>query len=51
MSSPCIRVCRLNQKKFCVGCKRSEQEIVDWMCYSEEKRQQIINELKDRKIK
>jgi len=31
VSSPCIRKCTLDQDNICVGCFRSEREIVGWL--------------------
>nr|WP_072754923.1 DUF1289 domain-containing protein [Thermomonas hydrothermalis] len=38
ISSPCIRVCRLDAEGLCVGCHRSREEIAAWMRWSEAQR-------------
>jgi|DEB0MinimDraft_10_1074344.scaffolds.fasta_scaffold16282_2 predicted Fe-S protein YdhL (DUF1289 family) len=46
--SPCIRVCRLENDE-CVGCKRTVDEIRDWMIMSEYEQKKLLYELKWRK--
>ncbi|NBQ34065.1 MAG: DUF1289 domain-containing protein [Gammaproteobacteria bacterium] len=50
ITSPCISVCKLNPRQFCIGCKRHEDEIRSWMSLSFEMRQAIIQDLEDRDI-
>lgn len=47
--TPCIRVCKLNNG-FCIGCKRTEDEISNWFWYTDEKRLQVVESLKMRVI-
>jgi predicted Fe-S protein YdhL (DUF1289 family) len=35
---------------YCIGCMRTEQEIMEWMSYSEEQQLQIMEDLKTRKF-
>lgn len=49
MKTPCIAVCRL-ENDYCVGCKRSREEIRKWMRYDDAKRTEIMEELKTRCI-
>ncbi len=47
--TPCIRICQL-QGNICIGCYRTIEEITNWLKYTDEQRQQIINLLDKRKI-
>jgi predicted Fe-S protein YdhL (DUF1289 family) len=47
--TPCVKICRL-QNGYCIGCKRSEEELSNWFWYTEEKRLQIMEELNMRVI-
>jgi predicted Fe-S protein YdhL (DUF1289 family) len=42
VESPCIHVCVLDEKDVCVGCDRSEDEIMRWSTMSDEEKQQIV---------
>jgi len=48
MESPCVRVCKLNKEDICIGCKRTREEIGQWMSYSSLQREIIIKKLKER---
>ncbi|QNL20632.1 DUF1289 domain-containing protein [Hyphobacterium sp. CCMP332] len=50
MDSPCIKICSINEKGYCAGCKRNIEEIANWMFYSREERQKISDSLERRKI-
>jgi len=51
--SPCISVCSLDIASdgtdYCVGCKRTQEEIFSWLTYSEDERKHIMETLKERK--
>ncbi len=48
--SPCIGLCLLSDdRKFCVGCYRTREEIVKWVKYSDKERSNIIGRLATRK--
>ena len=49
MESPCVACCRLNEEKFCVGCYRHMDEIVDWRKKTPEEYQQISLNIQKRK--
>ena len=36
--SPCTGVCTLDVQSLCVGCRRSQDEIRDWMIMSREEK-------------
>jgi uncharacterized protein len=49
--SPCIGICMIDPKGsgFCLGCKRTVEEIGRWMMLDDAERQRILNELPQRK--
>jgi predicted Fe-S protein YdhL (DUF1289 family) len=47
--SPCIKVCKLNIKGYCVGCFRKIDEITHWSAMTEEDRKVIMEVLPKRK--
>jgi predicted Fe-S protein YdhL (DUF1289 family) len=47
--SPCIKVCRIDDG-LCVGCKRTLDEIRDWMILSDYEQRKLIYELKWRQL-
>ncbi|CAC9620657.1 hypothetical protein [uncultured Gammaproteobacteria bacterium] len=50
IKTPCVGICKYNKQNFCVGCKRNSDEISGWINYSDEMRQAIMQDLKNRKI-
>jgi len=48
--SPCISICVFNEDDYCVGCKRSMNEISRWSRYSAEMRTAIILDLVERQL-
>lgn len=44
--NPCKRVCKLDDSQRCIGCGRTWEHIKNWYNYPDEKRHQIISELK-----
>ena len=49
--SPCIGICMIDPKGsgFCLGCKRTIEEIGRWMMLDDSERQRILDELPTRK--
>jgi len=49
--SPCIGICMIDPKGsgFCLGCKRTIEEIGRWVMLDDVERQRIIDELSTRK--
>lgn len=45
VSTPCIRLCKLDINGICTGCNRSWRQIADWSSYSEQKRLEIMESL------
>ena len=49
--SPCIGICTIDPKtRFCLGCKRSIEEIGRWMMLEDPERQAILDKLPGRKL-
>ena len=48
LASPCISLCRLNDKNICEGCFRTTEEIRNWVYLDDDQRQQIIEACSDR---
>lgn len=43
IKSPCINVCTYDENKVCLGCKRSEEEIIDWDIYSDAEKKIVMD--------
>ncbi|MDA8892179.1 DUF1289 domain-containing protein [Hyphomicrobiales bacterium] len=53
IASPCVGICmleKINDITSCTGCKRTPYEIRNWTILSDKEREDIMNELKNRKI-
>ncbi|MDC0603215.1 DUF1289 domain-containing protein [Aliiglaciecola sp.] len=50
VTSPCIRQCCLDKQDMCVGCFRKFDEILVWGSASDEKKTDILKNVKNRKI-
>jgi predicted Fe-S protein YdhL (DUF1289 family) len=48
--SPCIKICRIDNDGLCVGCKRTLDEIRDWMILSDYEQRKLLYELKWRQL-
>ena len=47
VNSPCINICEL-QNDYCVGCKRTIDEIINWQTLSDEEKAEIITQIQQR---
>ena len=45
LQSPCRARCKLNEDKICIGCLRSEAEIVNWGNASDDRKRAILARL------
>lgn len=45
---PCIGVCTLDNKRICLGCRRTQDEICEWRNASNDRRKEILKECKAR---
>lgn len=50
ISTPCIRICKLDENEVCVGCGRTRIEIMLWCDMKEDRRAEIMTTLNERKI-
>lgn len=49
VESPCTGICRLDpRREFCLGCKRSLDEIADWAMLSNPEKRAVLEALKER---
>lgn len=48
IESPCVNICRLDDRGLCIGCFRTAEEIGNWLNYSAARRKEIIDTLPDR---
>jgi len=49
--SPCIGICTLDQKTgYCLGCRRTIEEIGRWALLDDVQRQAVLDKLPARKI-
>lgn len=42
VASPCIKICRLDERQVCEGCGRSVAEIGEWLAASDARRLDIV---------
>ena len=47
--SPCIKVCTL-EDGICIGCFRTQDEIREWIIYTDEQKKVVLEKLEERKI-
>ncbi len=52
VTSPCIGICMIDPKGtgWCLGCRRTVEEIGRWMMLDDTERQRIVDELPQRKF-
>ena len=49
--SPCIGICTLDRKSgFCLGCKRTIDEVARWPMMDDDERRKVVEALKTRKL-
>ena len=41
--SPCVGICTVNANGLCEGCFRTLREISDWLAYSHEQREHLMD--------
>ena len=48
--SPCVNICKIDDKTgLCIGCNRNEDEIFNWIYFSDNKKKKILSTLKTKK--
>ncbi|NVK32931.1 MAG: DUF1289 domain-containing protein [Rhodobacteraceae bacterium] len=51
MKSPCTKICQIDHvSQLCLGCLRSLDEIASWSRMSDTEREQVMNDLKKRRL-
>ena len=50
VNSPCVRNCCLDQLDYCLGCFRHLEEITGWAGFSDEKKRQVLEQCRLRKV-
>lgn len=48
VSSPCVSICALDEDDICIGCYRSDQEIMRWREMDNHQRQQVLRQAEQR---
>tara|TARA_Y100001935_G_C17000842_1_gene358122 strand:- start:389 stop:553 length:165 start_codon:yes stop_codon:yes gene_type:complete len=48
VESPCIKVCTL-EGNICIGCYRTQDEIREWMIFSDKQKKETLEKIKLRK--
>ncbi len=51
IESPCVRNCCLNEHDICIGCLRTLEEIKEWGKASEQRKREVLEQIKQRKAK
>jgi predicted Fe-S protein YdhL (DUF1289 family) len=49
-SSPCIKACILDAAGYCVGCRRSREEIARWTTMTTVEQWQVIDAVERRRL-
>lgn len=44
VQTPCIKLCKLDNG-VCIGCRRTIEQIINWLKYSPQQREKIIKQL------
>ena len=48
IASPCVNVCRLDERRLCIGCRRSIEEITAWGRLDDEGRRRVLRAVAER---
>jgi len=51
VKSPCISVCTYDDHKICIGCRRTEYEIINWDDFTNDEKSAVINDVNQRRAK
>jgi uncharacterized protein len=49
VKSPCIKVCKYDVEKNCMGCHRSMEEITQWIFYTDDEKENVLKNAELRK--
>lgn len=50
VESPCVRNCCLNEYDICLGCFRHVDEIIEWGSANSQRREAILDDVKQRRV-
>lgn len=46
LASPCINICQLDaNQSYCLGCRRTLDEIANWMNFSAEQKRAVLDRI------
>ncbi len=48
VASPCIKLCKLDERSMCLGCARSLEEIAGWSQMNNAEKQSVLDAVKAR---
>lgn len=48
VASPCTQVCQFADDEFCVGCRRTQDEIREWIIMTREEKLAVLEKIKTR---
>ena len=49
IDSPCNDICTQDlQSGLCIGCKRTQEEIANWIKYTDEQKKQVLIDIENR---
>ena len=49
VKSPCIAVCKIDYESgYCIGCKRTIEEITNWSILSDQQKKKILTKVKSK---
>jgi len=49
IASPCKLICRYDDDGTCVGCRRTKQEIMNWIIYDDKQKLEVWKNIRMRK--
>ena len=49
VKSPCVEICALDDKDMCIGCYRTANEIIEWFSAGNERKQEILVAVAERR--
>lgn len=49
LKSPCKLICKYDKNKYCIGCYRSMNEIINWQSMSNNEKAVVLKNIEERK--
>ena len=51
VKSPCVAVCKIDYESgYCIGCKRTIEEITNWSILNDQQKKKILTKVKSKNI-